>query len=247
MSFTVIPALDIRDDSVVRLRQGDYERQTTYAVDPVDTAAAYADAGATWLHLVDLDAARRGGWSLGDLVGRVVADTGLRVQSGGGVRSVDDVRAILDAGATRVVVGSLAVRQPELIARWLGEFGPDAITVALDARPTDQGWDLPTAGWTEPSGVDLTELLARYADAGLRHALCTDISRDGTMAGPGLELYRLVTAAAPTVEVQASGGIRCLDDLRAVAEAGCRGAVLGRALLDGAADLDDLIQEAATW
>lgn len=245
MTFELYPALDIRGGRVVRLRQGDYARETRYADEPLAAARAHAEAGARWLHLVDLDAARVGGYTLAPLLREIRAQTGLRVQTGGGVRSEADAEAILDAGAARVVVGSLAVREPARVARWLGRFGAERLTVALDAREVDGEWRLPVAGWTADSGARLDELLARYADAGLRHLLCTDIACDGMLAGPNLGLYRRVLARAPAVAVQGSGGVRDAADVRALRDAGCAGAVLGRALLEGRLRLDDALREAA--
>ncbi|GHE38334.1 1-(5-phosphoribosyl)-5-[(5-phosphoribosylamino)methylideneamino]imidazole-4-carboxamide isomerase [Vulcaniibacterium thermophilum] len=245
MTFELYPALDIRGGRVVRLRQGDYAQETRYADEPLAAARAHAEAGARWLHLVDLDAARVGGYTLAPLLHEIRAQTGLRVQTGGGVRSEADVEAILDAGAARVVVGSLAVREPARVARWLGRFGAERLTVALDAREVDGEWRLPVAGWTADSGARLDELLARYADAGLRHLLCTDIACDGMLAGPNLGLYRRVLARVPAVAVQGSGGVRDAADVRALRDAGCAGAVLGRALLEGRLRLDDALREAA--
>jgi phosphoribosylformimino-5-aminoimidazole carboxamide ribotide isomerase len=245
VTFELYPALDIRGGRVVRLRQGDYAQETRYADEPLAAARAHAEAGARWLHLVDLDAARVGGYTLAPLLREIRAQTGLRVQTGGGVRSEADAEAILDAGAARVVVGSLAVREPARVARWLGRFGAERLTIALDVREVDGEWRLPVAGWTADSGARLDELLGRYADAGLRHLLCTDIACDGMLAGPNLGLYRRVLARAPAVAVQGSGGVRDAADVRALRDAGCAGAVLGRALLEGRLRLDDALREAA--
>lgn len=243
--FEPYPAIDVRDGRVVRLRQGDYAQETRYGDDPLEFAQRYARAGARWLHLVDLDAARAGGYTLAPLLQRIQQTTGLLVQTGGGVRSQDDVSAILDAGAQRVVVGSLAVREPDIVAGWIETFGAERITVALDARRDAAGeWQLPVSGWTQASGVSLIPMLRRYADVGLRHLLCTDIDRDGMLSGPNLDLYRLVRETAPQLALQASGGIRDLDDIRAARAAGCAGAVLGKALLEGRFDLRDALAEA---
>jgi phosphoribosylformimino-5-aminoimidazole carboxamide ribotide isomerase len=240
--FTILPAIDIRDGHVVRLLRGDYERETRYPLLPMDAARRYADAGAQWLHLVDLDAARAGGYTLKPVVQAITAATGLRIQTGGGVRDEPGVRTILDAGADRVVVGSLAVREPAMVMGWLKRYGVDRITVALDTRRDADGeWRLPVAGWTQDSKVRLDELLQAYADAGLVHLLCTDIDRDGTLAGPNIELYRRIHDLAPHLQVQASGGIRNVDDILAARAAGCAGAVLGKALLDGRLELEEAL------
>ncbi|GAB1595574.1 1-(5-phosphoribosyl)-5-[(5-phosphoribosylamino)methylideneamino]imidazole-4-carboxamide isomerase [Lysobacter claricitrinus] len=242
--FTVYPAIDVRDGRVVRLKQGDYAQETRYADDPLAIAERYASAGATWLHLVDLDAARDGGYSIGTLLTRIGMSTNLRVQTGGGVRSADDVQRLLDAGADRVVVGSLAVRQPQVVAPWLARFGHERITVALDSREVDGRWTLPTEGWTREGAADLFDLVDLYATAGLRHLLCTDIGRDGMLAGPNLALYAALVARAPSLRVQASGGARSVDDVRAALDAGCSGIVLGKALLEGRLGVEDALDAA---
>lgn len=234
MSFTVYPALDIRNGQVVRLLQGDYAQQTTYGDDPLPRAQAFAAAGAHWMHLVDLDAAKAGGYTLAPLLGQIASNTSLKVQTGGGVRSRDDVARILDAGASRVVIGSLAVRQPEQVLAWLDKFGADRLTIALDTRQGDDGvWRLPVHGWTETASETLDALATRYADAGLHHLLCTDIARDGMLSGPNLDLYTYLRATAPALAVQASGGVSAVADIVGAREAGCAGIVLGRALLEG--------------
>ena len=243
MRFTVYPAIDVREGRVVRLRQGDYAEETRYGDDPLAFARRYADAGATWLHLVDLDAAKAGGYTLRPLLRDIAAATSLQVQTGGGVRTRDDVAALLDAGATRVVIGSLAVRDPASVLAWIGEFGSESITVALDTRrDTDGVWRLPVHGWTETASETLDELLRRYASAGLRHLLCTDIERDGMLTGPNIALYRDIRAAHPVLELQASGGMRDVADVIDARNAGCAGAVLGKALLEGRLSLPEALQ-----
>ena len=243
MRFTVYPAIDVREGRVVRLRQGDYAEETRYGDDPLAFARRYADAGATWLHLVDLDAAKAGGYTLRPLLRDIAAATSLQVQTGGGVRTRDDVAAMLDTGATRVVIGSLAVRDPASVLAWIGEFGSESITVALDTRrDTDGVWHLPVHGWTETASETLDDLLRRYAVGGLRHLLCTDIDRDGMLTGPNIALYRDIRAAHPVLELQASGGMRDVADVIDARNAGCAGAVLGKALLEGRLSLPEALQ-----
>lgn len=244
MSITLYPAIDVRDGRVVRLRQGDYAQETRYDDEPLTIAMRYGQAGAGWLHLVDLDAARAGGYTLAPLLAAIRASTPLSVQTGGGVRGEADVEAMLAAGAQRVVVGSLAVREPATVIGWLQRFGAERITVALDARRGGDGaWRLPTEGWTADSGVELDGLLQRYADHGLRHLLCTDIDRDGMLSGPNLELYQRILTLCPDILLQASGGVRDIADIAAARAVGCAGAVLGKALLDGRFRLDDALRE----
>lgn len=242
MSFTVLPAIDIRGGRVVRLRQGDYTQETRYDADPRAVAQSFADAGATWLHLVDLDAARAGGYTLAPLLRELVRDTGLRIQTGGGVRGSDDLQRIWEAGASRVVVGTLAVREPGRFASWLHEYGASRLTLALDTRRDAQGvWRLPVHGWTETGGGQLDESLRYFSDHGLQHLLCTDIDRDGMLSGPNVELYAWLHRLAPRVALQASGGVRDAADVAAVRAAGCAGVVLGKVLLDGRLQLAELL------
>ena len=232
MTFAVIPAIDLRDGRVVRLKQGDYAQQTVYSDDPRAMARRYAEAGAYWLHLVDLDGARSGKLDNLAVIEAIAAD-GMQVQAGGGVREDADLRRLFDAGVTRVVVGSVAIRDPERVAGWLREHGAEHLTLALDTRRTDGRWSLPSAGWTETEARTLDELAPWYAEQGARHLLCTDIDRDGMLAGFNLDLYRHLAGTVPSLAVQASGGVRSLEDIRAAREAGARGVILGRALLEG--------------
>jgi phosphoribosylformimino-5-aminoimidazole carboxamide ribotide isomerase len=241
MSFTVYPALDIRNGRVVRLLQGDYARETHYGDDPAQRARGFAQSGAHWMHLVDLDAAKAGGYTLAALLDEI-ASTGLKVQTGGGVRSRDDVARILDAGAARVVIGSLAVSRSDEVIAWLQEFGPERITVALDTRQDETGaWRLPVHGWTETAAATLDELALRYARAGLCHLLCTDIARDGMLSGPNFALYAHLRGLIPGVRIQVSGGARELADVQAAKAADCAGIVLGKALLEGRFSLPEAL------
>lgn len=240
--FQVIPAIDLRGGRVVRLRQGDYARETVFRQDPVTLARRYAEGGARWLHVVDLDGARAGRFGNLDVIRAIAGDSGLRVQAGGGVRSAEDVERLYAAGVARVVVGSLAVTDPATTIRWLQRFGPERITLALDVRRRGDAWCLPVRGWTVDAEVGFDALLACYVRAGARHVLCTDVARDGTLAGFNLDLYRYLQGLAPSLAVQASGGVRSIDDIRAARAVGACGVVLGRALLEGRFGLQDALQ-----
>jgi phosphoribosylformimino-5-aminoimidazole carboxamide ribotide isomerase len=240
MSLNVIPAIDLRGGKVVRLKQGDYAQQTTYEADPCELAQRYADAGASWLHLVDLDGARSG--SLDNLaVIESIAANGMRIQAGGGVRNEDDLSRLFNAGVSRVVLGSVAIRDPERVADWLTRYGAEQLTIALDTRWIDGCWALPSAGWTEMESRTLDELAPWYADRGARHLLCTDIDRDGMLAGFNLDLYRHLADIVPRLAVQASGGVRSLEDIRAARDAGAQGVILGRALLEGRFTIEETL------
>jgi len=239
MSFQIIPAIDLREGRVVRLRQGDYARQTRYADDALALAASYCEAGAACLHVVDLDGARAGACTQLELIARMAAL--LPVQAGGGVRSEEDVRRLFDAGVARVVVGSIAVRDPQRVLQWLQTYGSERLVLALDAREQAGVWRLPVAGWTEDGGATLDARVQAYAAGGARHLLCTDIARDGMLAGINTALYAHLQMLAPALAVQASGGVRDLDDIRAARAAGAAGVILGRALLEGRFTLQEAL------
>lgn len=235
----VIPAIDLRDGRVVRLRQGDYARETRYDDSSLDRARMYAEAGARLLHVVDLDAAREGGSGNLEAIATICRALSIPVQTGGGVRDRDDVAERLERGAARVVVGSVCVKRPETVCGWIEDFGPERVVAGLDVkRDADGRWIPQASGWTEAGEHDLHALLGMLTQAGLRHLLCTDIDRDGMLSGAGIELYRELQPRYPQLAVQASGGIGNEHDIEGVAELGVAGCIVGRALLDGRVGLD---------
>jgi phosphoribosylformimino-5-aminoimidazole carboxamide ribotide isomerase len=229
----VIPAIDIREGRCVRLLRGDFARETRYDFDPVELAARYRDAGARWLHVVDLDGAKAGRPQNLPLVERMRDASGLKIQLGGGLRTrADLVRAL--SIAERAVVGSLAVTQPETVGAWLDELGGERLTLALDVRLGADGTPtIATHGWTQASAVTLADAVERYLAHALRHVLCTDIDRDGALSGPNVALYADCVRRWPQVAFVASGGVRDARDLAALADVGVAGAVSGKALLEG--------------
>ncbi len=230
----LIPAIDLRGGRVVRLEQGDYARETHYDNDPVRLAENYQTAGASLIHIVDLDSARDGGQANLDIIRRICSEVDIAVQTGGGVRSLADLEARLQAGAQRVVLGSLCVREPELVAQWLADLGPDPIVAGLDVSPDAAGgWMPKAAGWTESGSMELFALVEKLQQAGLEHLLCTDIERDGMFSGPSVELYRALVSRFPAIRTQASGGIGSEDDLDSAARTGVSACIVGRALLEG--------------
>lgn len=229
----LIPAIDLKDGHCVRLVRGDFAAETRYAVTPEQLYARYADLGARWLHVVDLDGARSGAAAHRGLIERLAAGTRLRLQVGGGLRSRAAVEALLVSGVARVVLGSLAVTDPDSVAEWLGECGPEAIVLAFDVRLDAAGVPtLATHGWTRQSPVVLWDAIERFSRAGLRHVLCTDVDRDGALTGPNRDLYREGSRRFPAIAWQASGGIRDARDLHALATTGVAAAISGRALLE---------------
>jgi len=237
----IIPSIDLREGRVVRLQQGDYSRQLNYEVDPIETAKQFAAAGAKWMHIVDLDGAKRGMPVQTALIGKIIQGSGLSVQAGGGVRSSEDVHQLLAAGAQRVVVGTKALEDWE----WFGELvhRPDLkgkIVLALDAK---EGI-VATRGWTASSGKSAVEIAKSVSDWPLGGILYTDVAKDGMMSGPNYEQTRRL-AEAGKVAVIASGGVGNLEHIKKLKELPIWGVIVGRSLYEGTVDLREAIQEAA--
>jgi phosphoribosylformimino-5-aminoimidazole carboxamide ribotide isomerase len=230
----LVPAIDLRNGRVVRLFQGDFAAETRYELSPVDLYRLYLRSGAARIHVVDLDGARDGRAGNRDIVASLAALGTARIQSGGGLRSADGVRALLETGVDRAVIGSVAVTATDEVAGWLGEFGPDRLVVALDVRIDGSGVPrVASHGWREQSTLSLWDLVGQLEPAGLRHVLCTDVSRDGALTGPNLPLYREAMRRFPALSWQASGGIRSAADLEALAGLELAAAVSGKALIEG--------------
>ena len=232
----VIPAIDLIDGRCVRLYQGDYSRETVYADDPVEVALRWESLGASRVHIVDLDGARSGNLDNLAVVKRIVEAVKVPVQMGGGVRSLDSARRIIEAGAQRVMLGTVAVRNPDVVRSACAELGSEAVVVAVDSR---DGM-VAVSGWTSGSDMMATELVAKMMEAGVRTFLCTDISRDGTLAGPNYGLMRdLVEVGGEGVI--AAGGIASVEHIRRLAGVGVGGAVVGKALYTGDIDLGEAL------
>lgn len=228
----LIPAIDIRNGRCVRLLRGEFNLETRYELDPCELACEYRSAGARWLHIVDLDGAQTGSRLNSDLIGQIAAASDLSIQLGGGIRSEASLTDAL-ACADRVVIGSLAVTEPETVSAWLAQYGAERIVLGLDVRLGDDGQPrVTTHGWTEDSGLTLDAVIARYSELGLRHVLCTDVARDGALSGPNVDLYRAAQASWPDIAFQASGGISDAADLSQLAAAGLGAAISGKALLE---------------
>jgi phosphoribosylformimino-5-aminoimidazole carboxamide ribotide isomerase len=229
----LIPAMDLRAGRCVRLLQGDFGAETRYDADPRALLGKYRSVGADWLHVVDLDGARDGRAGNDSLIAELAAEKALNLQVGGGLRDAAAVKRMLDLGAARAVIGSAAITHVEEVRGWLGRFGPERLTLAFDVRLDRSGVPrVTTHGWQEQSQVSLWDAVANFAAAGLMHVLCTDVSRDGALNGPNVELYRNAVRRYPRLQWQASGGIRASRDMHALADAGAAAAISGRALLE---------------
>ena len=241
----IIPAIDLINGKVVRLYQGDYGQKTEYTASAQERFDLYVAAGATQLHLVDLDGAKDASQRQLTVIRELLKITRAPVQIGGGVRSEQDVKDLLDAGANRVVVGSTAVKSPELVMGWMEKYGADKIVLALDVNiDADGRRKIAVAGWQQDSGVTIEDLIERFLPAGLTHVLCTDISRDGTLQGSNVALYQSLAAQYPQVSFQASGGIGGIADIEALKGSGVGGVILGRSLLEGKFTAEEAI---ACW
>ena len=238
----LIPAIDLLNGAVVRLLKGDFEKVTRYTDDPVALARDWALAGAKRLHVVDLEGSRTGEPREAELVADLFARTRLPIQVAGGIRSAEAAKRWLDAGADAVVIGSLAVKDPDAVGKMVSAFGADRVVAAVDSRVAlDGSTRVAVSGWTEDGGVSVEQALAALCDRGVRRALCTDIGRDGTKDGPNDALYRRLRERFPDLEIQASGGVGSLENLARLKTVGVAGAIVGRALLDGVFSIDEAL------
>lgn len=231
MQTTLIPALDLINGKVVRLYKGDYAKVQNYDYDALAKCKEYENAGAKWIHLVDLDGAKEPKKRQIKLIQMLCQNVKINIQVGGGIRTLDEVKALLDAGANRVVIGSLAIHNPELCVQILRQIPAHHICFALDVIPKDSEFIVAVNAWQQESDKKLLEVLEFYAQHGLEHILCTDISKDGTMSGANLRLYQLLNHIFPHIEIQASGGVNSLSDLQNL-KGICSGIIVGKALLD---------------
>ena len=230
----VIPAIDLKGGQCVRLFQGDFEQVTVYSDDPVAVAGQYAELGTSDLHIVDLDGARSGNQDNRDIIARMAGATDFEIQLGGGIRDTETLETWFDSGVSRCVIGSLSITEPDVVKSWLVRYGGDRLVLALDVIIGDDAVPLVTThGWTSSSTSTVFECIEDFSSAGLRHVLCTDVSRDGAMSGPNLDLYRQILRRFDDLQLQASGGVRNIDDLSQLRAEGLPAAITGRALLDG--------------
>jgi phosphoribosylformimino-5-aminoimidazole carboxamide ribotide isomerase len=240
----IYPAIDLIGGGCVRLTEGDFNARKNYDATPLAVAKSYEEAGAKWLHLVDLDGARDSKARQTALIAEIAKNTQLKIQTGGGVRSMDDVEQLLDLGARRVIIGSLCVKNPEATCSILEKFGKEKIVLALDVRGDfDNGFFIATAGWQENSNTRIESSLTQYNGLA-EQILCTDISKDGKLKGANTDLYRHLVQTAPQFKFQASGGISELRDIDAVKESCAAALVIGKALFERKFTLREALERA---
>lgn len=239
----IIPAIDLIDSKVVRLYQGDYGQQTTFDLSPLAQLQSYQDQGANWLHIVDLTGAKEPAKRQTALIAKLTAGLSANIQVGGGIRTEEQVAELLSLGVKRVVIGSLAVKEPELVKGWFNKFGSEAICLALDVNINQSGEKIVAiSGWQSGGGKSLESIVEDFSQVGLKHALVTDISRDGTLTGANTALYRELSSRYPDIAWQASGGIATLEDVAAVRDSGAAGIIIGKALLINQFNVAEAIQ-----
>ncbi len=232
----IVPAIDIIDGKCVRLSKGDYNAQKTYSDSPLDVALRFQDAGIRRLHLVDLDGARSKHIVNYPVLEAITAHTDLTVDFGGGIKSTSDLDTALGCGAAMVTVGSTAVTDPDLMMRWIEDFGQEHIILGADARDGK----ISVNGWKEDSVLTLSDFIRDYMKKGITQVLCTDINRDGMLQGPAVELYRSLLREFPGIKLIASGGVSSVQDLMDLKEAGLPAAIVGKAYYEGRITVDQL-------
>ncbi len=238
MKIELIPAIDIINGQCVRLTKGDYDQKTVYGK-PLDMALEFERIGYKRLHVVDLDGAKSKHIVNDAVLREITSQTNLVVDFGGGIKTDEDLEKAFAAGASMVTVGSIAVTQPELFMGWLEKYGAERMILGADVR----NGKISINGWKEDSSEDLLPFLQKYIDAGVKNVLCTEISKDGTLAGPAIELYREVMEAYPELHLIASGGVSSMEDIKALDQAGIPAVVFGKAIYEGRIDLRQLIIE----
>jgi len=235
-TFEIIPAIDIIEGRCVRLTRGDFGQKKIYNEKPLEVAMAFEDAGMERLHLVDLDGARLGRVQNWKVLEQIAGRTGLGVDFGGGVASEKDVEIVIDSGAALVTVGSIAVKDAASFSGWLERFGAERFFLGADVRDEK----ITISGWTEQTGISVYDFIEDHFSKGIRQVFCTDVSKDGLLQGPSVELYRSIKERFPGVHLVASGGVSQVDDLYRLQEAKCGGAIIGKAIYEGHITLESL-------
>ena len=236
MKIELIPAIDIIGGQCVRLTKGDYDQKTVYRDSPAEVAKEFEQIGFKRLHVVDLDGAKSKHIVNSEVLHRVTTDTQLVVDFGGGIKTDEDIEKAFAAGASMVTIGSIAVTDPDLFMGWLEKYGAEHIILGADVRHGK----ISINGWKEDSAEDLLPFLKKYVDAGVKNVLCTEISKDGTLTGPAIELYQSIMAAYPGLHLIASGGVSSIDDIKALEAAGIPAVVFGKAIYEGKINLNEL-------
>lgn len=234
----IIPAIDIMDGKCVRLRKGDYNSKIIYNENPLEVAKLFEGHGFNYLHIVDLDGAKSSKVVNINILESISKCTNLKIDFGGGVKSIDDFKRVIESGAEQVTIGSVAVKNPDLLFNWINDYGAERIILGADVK----GLYIATDGWLETSDLSLFNFLKEYYDKGIRNVLCTDISKDGMLKGPSFELYSTIMNNYSDLDLIASGGISCLEDVVKLKENGIPSVVIGKAIYEHKIDLKELVK-----
>ena len=232
----IIAAIDIMEGKCVRLTQGDFGKIKVYDEDPVDMARKFEDADLENIHVVDLEGAQTGSVVNWNTLEDIRANTALRIDFGGGVKTTEDVEQLLELNIDRINVGSVAVREPEKFREWIDRFGPDNFILSTDVK----GTEIKVSGWQEKTGVTIYDIIQQYEPTGIQHVTCTDISADGTLDGPNFALYKLLHKRFPKIKLTASGGVASMEDLEKLKYIGVHGVIIGKAIYEGRISLAQL-------
>lgn len=234
----IIPAIDIIDGKCVRLTQGDYEQKKVYNEHPLEVAKEFEDAGLKRLHLVDLDGAKAGAVKNWKVLEAIAGKTSLVIDFGGGIKTEKDVNIVFDSGAALATIGSLAVKNEAEFVKWLLQFGAEKFLLGADVKEEK----ITVGGWLETTNISIYDFLQKYVDHGVQQVFCTDVSKDGLLAGPSVELYKKIIERFPSLHFIASGGVSSLKDLESLSAIGCSGAIVGKAIYENRISLNDLKQ-----
>ncbi len=232
----IIPAIDIIDGKCVRLTQGDYEQKKIYNEDPLEVAKMYEDAGITFLHLVDLDGARSGRIINTPVLERIASQTRLHIDFGGGIKRDADIETAFNSGARQVTCGSIAVKEPGTVLKWVEDYGTNRLIVGADVKDRK----IAVHGWKETTSLEIEDLLHTYVAEGLEYVICTDIATDGMLQGPNFGLYEDLLNTFPSIKLIASGGVSSMDDLHRLQEMSVDGVIIGKAIYEGRITLEEL-------
>ena len=236
MSIEIIPAIDILYGKCVRLTRGDYASQKIYNEQPLEVARQFEDAGLKRLHLVDLDGAKEGHVKNWNILEAIAGKTKLVIDFGGGIGETKDLQIVFNSGASFATVGSIAVKNESLLRQWMLAYGPHSFLLGADVRDEK----ISISGWTVDTEISIFDFIEQYKDAGIKQVFCTDINRDGLMKGPSLELYKKILERFSDLHFVASGGIRSMEDVHKLEEAGCKGVIIGKAIYEGMISLKEL-------
>lgn len=234
----IIPAIDIIDGKCVRLTEGDYSQKTVYRENPLEVAKEFEAAGLSRLHLVDLDGAKAGAVKNWKVLENITQHTSLEIDFGGGIKTEKDLQIVFDSGAHYATIGSIAVKDPTLFESWLTKYGAEKFLLGADVKQEK----IAISGWLETTDITILDFIKTYIDKGVQQIFCTDVSKDGKLEGPSLELYKKIIAAYPTLHFIASGGVATIKDVEELASIGCSGVIIGKAIYENRITLKELSQ-----